>query len=59
MSLSSVGDRLLVVPRQLIGSVVFPCVDHLPSFSRYEAAFLRVLCFDIAPSLHDEVTLPG
>ena len=38
---------------------MFPCFDHLPSFSRYEAAFLRVLCFDIAPSLRDEVTLPG
>ena len=38
---------------------VFPCFDHLPSFSRYEAAFLRVLCFVIAPSLRDEVTLTG
>ena len=25
----------------------------------FETAFLRVLCFDIAPSLRDEVTLPG
>ena len=38
---------------------VFPCFDHLPSFSHDEAAFLRVLCFVIAPSLRDEVTLPG
>ena len=38
---------------------VFPCFDHLPSFSRYEAAFLRVLCFDIAQSLCDKVTLLG
>ena len=38
---------------------MFPCFDHLPSFSRFEAAFLWVLCFDIAPSLRDEVTLPG
>ena len=38
---------------------MFPCFDHLPSSSRYEAGFLRVLCFVIAPSLHDEVTLPG
>ena len=38
---------------------IFPCFDHLPSFLRYEAVFLRVLCFDIAPSLRDEVTLPG
>ena len=38
---------------------IFPCFDHLPSFSRYEAAFLRVLCFDISPSLRDEVTLSG
>ena len=38
---------------------VFPCFDHLPSVSHYEAAFLRVLCFLIAPSLPDEVTLPG
>ena len=60
MSLSSGSDRLVVVPRQLIWlRGVFPCFDHLPSFSRYEAAFLRVLCFDIAPSLCDEVTLPG
>ena len=38
---------------------MFPCFGHLPSFSRFEAAFLRVPCFDIAPGLHDEVTLPG
>ena len=38
---------------------VFPCFVNLPSFCLYEAAFLRVLCFYIAPSLRDEVTLPG
>ena len=38
---------------------VSPCFIHLPPSSRYEAAFLWVLCFDIAPSLGDEVTLPG
>ena len=38
---------------------MFPCFDHLPSFSRFEAAFLWVLCFDIAPSLLDGVTLPS
>ena len=38
---------------------MFPCFDNLPSFSRSEAAFLRVLCFDIAPSLRNEVSLPG
>ena len=38
---------------------VFPCFGHLPSFWLYEAAFLWVLCIDIAPSLRDEVTLPG
>ena len=45
MSLGSVGDRLLVVPRQLIGSTASTI---LPSFSSYEAAFLQVLCFDFA-----------
>ena len=29
--LGSVVGRLVVVPRQLIGSGVFPCFDHLPS----------------------------
>ena len=38
---------------------VLPCFAHMPSFSPYEAAFLPVLCFDIAPSLRDEVTLAG
>ena len=38
---------------------MFSCFDHLSSFSRYEAAFLRVLCFVAASSLRDEVTLPG
>ena len=50
----------MVVQRQLIGSgVCSPALTILPSFSRYEVAFLRVLCFDIAPSLRDEVTFPG
>ena len=38
---------------------VFPCFDLLLSFSCYEAAFLRALCFNIAQSLRDEVTLLG
>ena len=45
MCLSSVSDRFVVVQRQLVGSGVFPCFTQLPSFSRYDAAFLRVLCF--------------
>ena len=59
MSLSSVSDRFVVLPRQLVGSGVFPCFDHLPSFKRCEAEFLRALCFGFASSLRDEVTLPG
>ena len=38
---------------------VFPCFAHLPSYSHYEAAFLQVLCFVIASSLRNEVTLLG
>ena len=60
MSHSSVSDRLVVVPRQLLGSgVCSPASTICPPSRVFEAAFLRVLCFDIAPSLRDEVTLPG
>ena len=54
------SDRLVVVPRQLLGSgVCSPASTICPPSRIFEAAFLRVLCFDIAPSLRDEVTLPG
>ena len=46
------GDRLMVVPRQLIGSgVCSPASTICPPSLLYEAAFLRVLCFYIAPSV--------
>ena len=32
MNLSSVSDRFMVLPCQLVGSGVFPCFDHLSSF---------------------------
>ena len=59
MNFSSVSGRFVVVPSQLVGLEGFPCFAQLPSFSRLEAAFLRVLCFVLASSLRDEVTLAG
>ena len=60
LSLSSVSDCLVVVPRQLVGlGGCSPASPNCPPPRVKKQRFLRVLCFVIVSSLRDEVTLPA
>ena len=60
MSLSSVSDRLVVLPRQLVGSgVCSPASTSCPPSSVMKQRSFGFSALFFASSLRDEVTLPG
>ena len=49
----------MVIPRQLVGSGVFPCFAYCPPSSVLKRSSFGFSASGFAPSLRDGVTLPG